>query len=155
MREMRDLFDTPTTCLLVDQHSSAKMTSIFWTASNRGYDSGLFALAGFRGNIGEDKELATRTRPTRRFNCRHQLSFGPIQAGIACKCIGLEDPTEMGQMLFRMRTEAIGRDPKRPIEATLLSTMSTPHLGDSPHPLVASAARELLNKSENERTELA
>jgi type IV secretion system protein VirD4 len=30
--------------------------------------------------------------------------------------------------------------------------MSTPHLGDSVHPVVASAARELLNKSDNERS---
>src|SRR6202011_337222 len=30
--------------------------------------------------------------------------------------------------------------------------MSTPHLGDRPHPVVASVARELLNKSENERS---
>ena len=30
--------------------------------------------------------------------------------------------------------------------------MTTPHLGEAgPHPVVASAARELLNKSENER----
>ena len=43
-------------------------------------------------------------------------------------------------------------DPRRPIEATLLSMMRTPHLGDHPHPVVASAARELLNKSENERS---
>ena len=43
-------------------------------------------------------------------------------------------------------------DPRRPIEATLSAMMSTPHLGDGPHPVVASAARELLNKSENERS---
>lgn len=43
-------------------------------------------------------------------------------------------------------------DPKRPIEATLAAMMRTPHLGDRPHPVVASAARELLNKSENERS---
>jgi len=43
-------------------------------------------------------------------------------------------------------------DPKRPIEMTLRAMMSTPHLGDRPHPVVASAARELLNKSENERS---
>ena len=43
-------------------------------------------------------------------------------------------------------------DPKRPIEATLRAMMSTPHLGDRPHAVVASAARELLNKSENERS---
>jgi type IV secretion system protein VirD4 len=30
--------------------------------------------------------------------------------------------------------------------------MATPHLGDRPHPVVAQAARELLNKSENERS---
>ena len=43
-------------------------------------------------------------------------------------------------------------DPSRPIEATLNAMLATPHLGDRPHPVVASAARELLNKSENERS---
>ena len=43
-------------------------------------------------------------------------------------------------------------DPAHPIEATLRSMLSTPHLGDRPHPVVASAARELLNKSDNERS---
>nr|WP_206377063.1 conjugal transfer protein TraG [Sphingomonas sp. G-3-2-10] len=44
-------------------------------------------------------------------------------------------------------------DPKRPIEATLAAMMSTRHLGEAGvHPVVASAARELLNKSENERS---
>jgi type IV secretion system protein VirD4 len=43
-------------------------------------------------------------------------------------------------------------EPKRPIEATLRAMMTTRHLGDAPHPVVASAARELLNKSENERS---
>ena len=43
-------------------------------------------------------------------------------------------------------------DPKRPIETTLRAMMTTLHLGDHPHPVVASAARELLNKSENERS---
>jgi type IV secretion system protein VirD4 len=44
-------------------------------------------------------------------------------------------------------------DPKRPIETTLRAMMTTPHLGRiGPHPVVASAARELLNKSENERS---
>ena len=44
-------------------------------------------------------------------------------------------------------------DPKRPIETTLRAMMTTPHLGDvGVHPVVASAARELLNKSENERS---
>ncbi|PQA88703.1 conjugal transfer protein TraG [Hyphococcus luteus] len=43
-------------------------------------------------------------------------------------------------------------DPGRPIEATLAAMMRTPHLGDRPHPVVAQAARELLNKSENERS---
>jgi type IV secretion system protein VirD4 len=43
-------------------------------------------------------------------------------------------------------------DPRRPIERTLVAMMTTPHLGDRPHPVVASAARELLNKSDNERS---
>ncbi|HKR25747.1 MAG TPA: conjugal transfer protein TraG, partial [Allosphingosinicella sp.] len=43
-------------------------------------------------------------------------------------------------------------DPRRPIEATLRAMLTTPHLGDRPHPVVASAARELLNKSDNERS---
>ncbi|KAF1003187.1 MAG: Conjugal transfer protein TraG [Luteibacter sp.] len=43
-------------------------------------------------------------------------------------------------------------DPACPFEATLHRMMSTPHLGDTPHPVVASAAREVLNKSDNERS---
>jgi type IV secretion system protein VirD4 len=43
-------------------------------------------------------------------------------------------------------------DPSRPIETTLRAMMRTTHLGVRPHPVVASAARELLNKSENERS---
>jgi type IV secretion system protein VirD4 len=43
-------------------------------------------------------------------------------------------------------------DPARTFERTLFSMMSTRHLGDHPHPVVASAAREVLNKSENERS---
>ncbi len=47
-------------------------------------------------------------------------------------------------------------DPQRPFVATLRRMMTTNHLGtkDAPivHPVVASAAREVLNKSENERS---
>ena len=43
-------------------------------------------------------------------------------------------------------------DPSRPIEETLNAMLATPHLGERVHPVVASAARELLNKSENERS---
>jgi type IV secretion system protein VirD4 len=43
-------------------------------------------------------------------------------------------------------------DPQRTIEATLRAMMTTRHLGDRVHPVVASAARELLNKSDNERS---
>ena len=44
-------------------------------------------------------------------------------------------------------------DPKRPIESTLAAMMKTSHLGEAgPHPVIASAARELLNKSDNERS---
>ncbi len=47
-------------------------------------------------------------------------------------------------------------DPDQPFERTLKQMMTTNHLGDDDvhrvHPVVASAARELLNKSENERS---
>ncbi|MFG1360127.1 MULTISPECIES: conjugal transfer protein TraG [Xanthobacter] len=44
-------------------------------------------------------------------------------------------------------------DPRRPIETALRAMMTTPHLGEAgPHPVVASTARELLNKSDNERS---
>ena len=43
-------------------------------------------------------------------------------------------------------------DPAVSFEATLHRMLVAPHLGDGPHPVVASAARELLNKSENERS---
>lgn len=44
-------------------------------------------------------------------------------------------------------------DPRRPIQSTLTAMMSTPHMGEKgPHPVIASAARELLNKSDNERS---
>ena len=44
-------------------------------------------------------------------------------------------------------------DPRRPIETTPRAMMTTPHLGESGvHPVIASSARELLNKSDNERS---
>src|SRR3546814_8092591 len=43
-------------------------------------------------------------------------------------------------------------DPACPFEVTLHRMMTTKHLGDAPHPVVASAAREVLNKSDNERS---
>ena len=44
-------------------------------------------------------------------------------------------------------------DPKRPIETTLGAMMTTAHLGAAGvHPVIASSARELLNKSDNERS---
>ncbi|TBR26618.1 MAG: conjugal transfer protein TraG, partial [Reyranella sp.] len=44
-------------------------------------------------------------------------------------------------------------DPKQPIDTTLRTMMTTAHLGEAGvHPVIASAARELLNKSENERS---
>ncbi len=54
------------------------------------------------------------------------------------------------------RVAAFLSDPQRPFTATLRRMMTTNHLGsdEAPvvHPVVASAARELLNKSENERS---
>src|ERR1700681_2249428 len=44
-------------------------------------------------------------------------------------------------------------DPRRPINTTLKAMLTTAHLGPAgSHPVIASAARELLNKSDNERS---
>ncbi|HKN31457.1 MAG TPA: conjugal transfer protein TraG [Roseiarcus sp.] len=44
-------------------------------------------------------------------------------------------------------------DPRRPIETTLRAMMTTPHLGErGMHLVIASSARELLYKSDNERS---
>ncbi|MBK7251464.1 MAG: Conjugal transfer protein TraG [Anaerolineales bacterium] len=43
-------------------------------------------------------------------------------------------------------------DPACPFEVTLHRMMATRHRDDGPHPVVASAAREVLNKSDNERS---
>ncbi|WP_234267132.1 conjugal transfer protein TraG [Hydrogenophaga sp. NFH-34] len=43
-------------------------------------------------------------------------------------------------------------DPACPFEVTLHRMMTTKHLGEEVHPVVASAAREVLNKSDNERS---
>ncbi|MFN7106842.1 MAG: conjugal transfer protein TraG [Brevundimonas sp.] len=43
-------------------------------------------------------------------------------------------------------------DPRQPIDTTLRRMMTARHRPDGPHPVVAAAARELLNKSENERS---
>lgn len=54
------------------------------------------------------------------------------------------------------RVATILSDPQRSFASTLERMMTTNHLGDADaprvHPVVASAARELLNKSENERS---
>ncbi|UAK25452.1 conjugal transfer protein TraG [Sphingomonas nostoxanthinifaciens] len=65
-------------------------------------------------------------------------------------------------ILYAEREKTLARvatflsDPQRPFVATLRAMMTTNHLGTAEvpvvHPVVASAARELLNKSENERS---
>ena len=58
---------------------------------------------------------------------------------------GSEDKTLRGVANFLS-------DPACPFEVTLHRMMSTRHLGEATHPVVASAAREVLNKSDNERS---
>lgn len=43
-------------------------------------------------------------------------------------------------------------NPARPVEAGLRAMLATAHTPDGPHPVAAQAARELLDKSENERS---
>jgi len=50
------------------------------------------------------------------------------------------------------RVASLLSDPQRSFAATLRTMMTTNHLGSRVHPVVASAARELLNKSDNERS---
>lgn len=50
------------------------------------------------------------------------------------------------------RVACLLSDPARSFVATLRVMMTTNHLGSDVHPVVASAARELLNKSDNERS---
>ena len=50
------------------------------------------------------------------------------------------------------RVACLLSDPERSFAATLKVMMTTRHLGDAVHPVIASAARELLNKSDNERS---
>jgi type IV secretion system protein VirD4 len=50
------------------------------------------------------------------------------------------------------RVAGLLSDPQRSFAATLRVMMTTRHLGDHVHPVVAAAARELLNKSDNERS---
>jgi type IV secretion system protein VirD4 len=71
----------------------------------------------------------------------HSLLVGAILHVLYAEC----DKTLAGVANFLS-------DPRRPIEATLRAMMTTRHLGDRAHPVIASAARELLNKSENERS---
>src|SRR5262249_12287964 len=47
---------------------------------------------------------------------------------------------------------ALISDPSRPIQGLLKTMLATPHLGGRPHPVSAAAARDLLNKAENERS---
>jgi type IV secretion system protein VirD4 len=50
------------------------------------------------------------------------------------------------------RVATLLSDPSRSFAQTLRAMMTTSHLGSEVHPVVASAARELLNKSDNERS---
>jgi type IV secretion system protein VirD4 len=50
------------------------------------------------------------------------------------------------------RVACLLSDPQQSFAATLRVMMTTKHLGDEVHPVVASVARELLNKSDNERS---
>jgi type IV secretion system protein VirD4 len=47
---------------------------------------------------------------------------------------------------------ALISDPARPVEALLKTMLTARHLDGRPHPVAAAAARDLLNKAENERS---
>jgi type IV secretion system protein VirD4 len=81
-----------------------------------------------------------------RRNHWEKTSHGLLVGAILHVLYAEEDKTLAGVANFLS-------DPRRPIEATLRAMMTTAHLGEKGvHPVVASAARELLNKSDNERS---
>ena len=97
---------------------------------------------------------ATYTRPWDRHTIAQGFSSTKTVAALCALLVGAilhvlyaeEDKTLAGVASFLS-------DPRRPIESTLAAMMKTPHLGEAgPHPVIASAARELRNKSENERS---
>ncbi len=100
-------------------------------------------------------------RPSVRVNtrfCLERFIASLAEAGVASLPKPPQKPTTA---LERLRTEYETylreqrglAETRRPIETTLRAMMTAPHLGPSGvHPVVASAARELLNKSDNERS---
>jgi type IV secretion system protein VirD4 len=71
----------------------------------------------------------------------HALLVGAILHGL----YAVQDKTLRGVANFLS-------DPSCTFEVTLHRMMTTHHLDGAPHPVVASAAREVLNKSDNERS---
>lgn len=80
-----------------------------------------------------------------RRNHWEKTSHALLVGAILHVLYALEDKTLRGVANFLS-------DPAHPFEVTLRRMMATPHLGSSAHPVVASAAREVLNKSDNERS---
>ena len=121
------------------------------------------------GLLGPDGVVLGRFdgRYLRHSGPEHVLCFAPTRSG---KGVGLVIPTlltwpsstivhdikgENFQLEADKSLAGVANflsDPSQSIDATLNVMLATPHLGDRVHPVVASAARELLNKSENERS---
>lgn len=80
-----------------------------------------------------------------RRNHWEKTSHALLVGAILHVLYAVEDKTLRGVVNFLS-------DPACPFELTLHLMMTTRHLGEAPHPVVASAAREVLNKSENERS---
>jgi len=80
-----------------------------------------------------------------RRNHWEKTSHALLVGGILHVLYASEDKTLRGVANFLS-------DPACPFEVTLHRMMTTKHLGDEVHPVVASAAREVLNKSDNERS---
>ncbi|MDQ3231067.1 MAG: type IV secretory system conjugative DNA transfer family protein, partial [Pseudobdellovibrionaceae bacterium] len=72
-----------------------------------------------------------------------------LLVGTILHCLYVEK--EKGRMATILDVANCLADPAAPILETLTTMLSYPHLGEEgPHPVVASCAREMLNKAENE-----
>src|SRR5665213_633755 len=111
--------------------------------------------ASKRRKVSDDRSVFVTSPPAVRSGlmCRHvrALSVDAIRycAAMYIRCGSCGEKASGGRP--PNRSFAVGVY-STAFERTLLNMMSTRHLGETPHPVVASAAREVMNKSENERS---
>jgi len=133
--------------------------------------------SGFRSRFGYVLAFNPSSRETCRFNPLMEIRPGDFEVRDAQNvCDMIVDPEGKGKpdhwskeadawllavilhVLYAEADKTLGgiarflNDPTRTIQDVLMAMLTTPHLGDRPHPVVAIGARAMLNKSANERS---